>query len=264
MITCTLVPVTPNDEMPARRGAPVSGHSRASVSSSTLPADQSTSGVGSSTCSVFGSCPYRMACTILITPPTPAAAIAWPMFDLMEPSHSGRSRSAPYVASSACASIGSPSVVPVPCASTASTSFVDSRASASAARMTRSCDGPFGADSPFDAPSEFTAEPRTTAYTVCPLRIASDSFSTTRMPTPSHQPVPSAVDAKDLQRPSEESPPWRPKSKNADGVDMTVTPPAIARSHSPLRSACAAMCRPTSEDEHAVSTVTVGPIRPST
>ena len=116
-----------------------SGHSRASVSSSTPPDDQSTCGDGSSTCSVAGSTPCRIASTILITPATPAAAWVWPMFDFTEPSHSGlsASRSWPYVASSACASIGSPSVVPVPCASTTSTSAAASPASASAARITR-------------------------------------------------------------------------------------------------------------------------------
>ncbi len=50
---------------------------------------------------------------------------------------------------------------------------------------------------------------------------------------------------------------------NADGVDITVTPPASARVHSPARSAWTARCRATSEDEHAVSTVTAGPSRPS-
>ncbi|CAM5711684.1 putative protein OS=Streptomyces fumanus OX=67302 GN=GCM10018772_62460 PE=4 SV=1 [Streptomyces fumanus] len=43
---------------------------------------------------------------------------------------------------------------------------------------------------------------------------------------------------------------------------MTVTPPARAIVHSPFRSAWAARCRPTSEDEQAVSTVTAGPSKP--
>ncbi len=49
----------------------------------------------------------------------------------------------------------------------------------------------------------------------------------------------------------------------APGVDITVTPPASARSHSPDRSACAARCNATSDDEHAVSTVTAGPSKPN-
>ncbi len=46
------------------------------------------------------------------------------------------------------------------------------------------------------------------------------------------------------------------------GVAITVTPPARARVHSPCRSAWAARCMATSDDEHAVSTVTAGPSRP--
>ncbi len=46
------------------------------------------------------------------------------------------------------------------------------------------------------------------------------------------------------------------------GFVSTVTPPARAIEHSPERSACAARCRATSEDEHAVSTVTAGPSKP--
>ncbi len=49
---------------------------------------------------------------------------------------------------------------------------------------------------------------------------------------------------------------------NASGVDMTVTPPARAMEHSPDRRACTARCSATSDDEHAVSTVTAGPSNP--
>ncbi len=44
---------------------------------------------------------------------------------------------------------------------------------------------------------------------------------------------------------------------------MTATPPARASVHSPCRSACAAWCSATSDDEHAVSTVTAGPSKPN-
>ncbi len=50
---------------------------------------------------------------------------------------------------------------------------------------------------------------------------------------------------------------------SVSGVAMTVTPPASASVHSPRRSACAARCSDTSDDEHAVSTVSAGPSRPS-
>src|SRR3954447_22414187 len=163
----------------------------------------------------------------------------------------------------AWASIGSPRVVPVPWASTASTSSGRRPALARAARITRCCDGPFGAVRPLLAPSWLTALPATTASTGCPFRRASDSRSTTITPAPSPQPTPSAAAAKDLHRPSGASPRCRENSVNAPGLTITVTPPASARSHSPDRSACAARCSATSDDEHAVSTVTAGPSSPS-
>ena len=91
MITCAFVPLTPNEDTPARRGLPFGVHSTSCLSSSTRPADQSTCVEGRSTCSVRGSRPCRSAMTILITPATPAAACVWPMFDFSDPSHSGRS-----------------------------------------------------------------------------------------------------------------------------------------------------------------------------
>ncbi len=167
------------------------------------------------------------------------------------------------MASSARASIGSPSAVPVPCASTASTSAGVSPAEASAWRMTRSWAGPLGAVSPLEAPSWFTALPRTSASTRCPLRRAEESRSSSTSPTPSAQAVPSAAAAKGLQRPSGARPRWRLNSVNIPGEDITVAPPARARSHSPARSACAARWIATSEEEQAVSIVMAGPSSPS-
>ena len=74
MITCAFVPLIPNDDTPARRGRSRTATARDSVNNDTAPADQSTCGVGTSTCSVLGITPCRIACTILITPATPAAA----------------------------------------------------------------------------------------------------------------------------------------------------------------------------------------------
>ncbi|CAM5552446.1 hypothetical protein SGRIM128S_00165 [Streptomyces griseomycini] len=150
-------------------------------------------------------------------------------------------------------------MVPVPCASTASTWDAVSPALSRACRITRCCDGPLGAVRPLDAPSWLTAEPRTIPSTGWPLRRASDSFSSSSMPTPSPQPVPSALSENDLQRPSAARPRCLLKPMNVFGVAMTVTPPARASPHSPDRSAWAARCSVTREDEQAVSTVTAGP-----
>ena len=93
---------------------------------------------------------------------------------------------------------------------------------ASAARMTRCCDGPFGAVSPLDAPSWLTADPRSTASTGCPLRRASDSRSTSSTPTPSAQPVPSAPRRTPCTGRPAASPRCRLNSTNVAGVAITV------------------------------------------
>src|SRR5580692_9352650 len=84
------------------------------------------------------------------------------------------------------------------------------------------------------------------------------------MPAPSAQPVPSAAAAYDLHRPSGARPRCRENPTNTPGVAITVTPPARAREDSPLRIDWHARCSATSEEEHAVSTETAGPSRPST
>ncbi len=73
-MTWAFVPLIPNDDTPARRWPSRAGHGCGSVSNDTAPADQSTWGEGTSTCRVLGIIPCRIACTILITPATPAAA----------------------------------------------------------------------------------------------------------------------------------------------------------------------------------------------
>jgi hypothetical protein len=116
--------------------------------------------------------------------------------------------------------------------------------------------------SPFDAPSWLTALARRTPSTWWPLACASLRRSSTSRPQPSDHPVPSAASANDLQRPSGARPRWRLNSTNTPGVAMIVAPPASASVHSPLRSACDARCIATSDDEHAVSTVSAGPSKP--
>ena len=145
---------------PARAG-PASGHGRASVSSSTAPAVQSTCGDGSSTCRVRGSTPCRIAmhhldhtgdarrrpgCARCSTSPSRATAAGprrgpgrrWP--------------AAPAPRSGRRASCRCRAPRPRP------RRRRQSRALASACRITRCWDGPFGAVSPFDAPSWLTAD----------------------------------------------------------------------------------------------------------
>ena len=67
-----------------------------------------------------------------------------------------------------------------------------------------------------------------------------------------------------MHRPSPANPPCTPNSTNPAGDAITETPPASARSHSPPRNDWHARCNATSDDEHAVSTVTAGPSVPKT
>ena len=101
-----------------------------------------------------------------MTPATPAAAWVWPMLDLIEPSHSGWSVGAVggrRWRASAWASMGSPRVVPVPWASTASMSVGGEAGVGECWRMTRCWAGPLGAVRPLVAPSWLIALPRMTA-----------------------------------------------------------------------------------------------------
>ena len=76
--------------------------------------------------------------------------------------------------------------------------------------------------------------------------------------------MPSADAPNALHRPSDDSPFIWWNSVKIPGSTITITPPARASSHSPARTAWLARCSATSAEEHAVSTVTAGPSRPST
>ena len=84
------------------------------------------------------------------------------------------------------------------------------------------------------------------------------------MPAPSAQPVPSAPAANDLQRPSGGSPRCRLNSTNTPGVAITVDAAGQRQVALAAAQRLPARCMATSDDEHAVSTVTAGPSRPNT
>ena len=121
-ITCALVPLIPNDDTagPAR---PVHRRPRPRLGQQL---DRAGGPVHLRRRGVHvqrrGQHPCRIAITILMTPATPAAAWVWPMFDLTDPSHTG------FVAVLAVGRQQRLRLdrvaerVPVPCASTTSTS----------------------------------------------------------------------------------------------------------------------------------------------
>ncbi len=121
-----------------------------------------------------------------------------------------------------------------------------------------------GAVRPELRPSWLTAEPRITASTRSPSRRASESRLSTTTPQPSLRTKPFAAASKVLQRPSSASISGNCENEiAASGATTALTPPAIARSHSPSRRFWQAWCTATSEEEQAVSTETLGPRRSS-
>ncbi len=206
----------------------------------------------------------------------PDAASVWPMLVLIEPIKSGVAGSEdpalhseepagrPNSAPRASTSIGSPSGVPVPCASTYCTSAGATPASASACRITACCAGPLGTVRPLLRPSWFVADPRMTARTGSPSAIASPSRFRTSVPHPSLRTNPSAAASNVLHLPSGASMPHFENRIAASGLRTTFTPAATARRHSPDRRLRVARCTATRPDEHAVSTAMHGPCRPST
>ena len=211
MIRCALVPLIPNEDTPARRGRPaVAGHGSASVSSPTAPASQSTCGDGASTCNVARQLPVPHRQHHLDHPGHPRRRLRMPDVRLhrpqpQRPPRPGPARTSP---SAPAPRSGPPARVPVPCPSTTSTSPAPGPRVASAARITRCCDGPFGAVSPLDAPSWFTALPahhRQHPVTVTPrIATAAPAPPAPRPRTsPSRPPPPRYA----LHRPSGASPP---------------------------------------------------------
>ncbi len=113
------MPVKPKPETPATRGR---GPRRQVVGRSatrTFIWSQAISGLGSVKCRLAGIRPCRSASTVLMTEAMPAADSQCPMLLLTEPRCSGwpGSRPGPRTRQAAPTSIGSPSEVPVPCAS---------------------------------------------------------------------------------------------------------------------------------------------------
>ena len=203
--TSALVPPMPKELTPARRGAPAAaGHGASAVARRKGPDASSSAGLGSSACSVGGICRWRSASTALISPAMPAAASRWPMLLFTEPSaHEPGAPPRPKARVSAATSTGSPSRVPVPCASTRPMLAASTPAAASAASITAHCRSRLGAVKLcFSAPSLLTAEPLITACTVSPAASASSSRRSTTTPTPLPGTVPAASAAKARQWPS--------------------------------------------------------------
>ena len=161
---------------------------------------------GTEACSVVTIVVRSSIQTALISPATPAAVSRCPtlLFALpraMDPVGAPRS-----AAASAATSTGSPSGVPVPCASIAPRSPGRQPATASASAITAACPSWLGAVNPtLRRPSLFVADPSTSAR--IRSRPASSARRSTTSPPPEPNTVPAASSAKLRQCPSGESMP---------------------------------------------------------
>ncbi|SKU45508.1 Uncharacterised protein [Mycobacteroides abscessus subsp. abscessus] len=109
---------------------------------------------------------------------------------------------------SAATSMGSPTGVPVPCASTMPIELASTPATACAAMMTSLWAVTLGAVNPvLCRPSLLTALPLTTARIRSPSASASDRRLSSTTPTPSPGNMPAAAASKARHRPSGESGP---------------------------------------------------------
>ena len=119
-ITWALVPLKPKELTPARLGRALGDHGLVSSATATGRFVHSMNGFGSLKFKCLGMASWCSDNTTLMKPATPAAASRWPILVLTEPISSGLfgSRPSPRTRPSARTSIGSPSEVPVPCAST--------------------------------------------------------------------------------------------------------------------------------------------------
>ena len=115
-----LTPPNPEAVTPITCGSRCSASVSSSVTTCKLSPAKSIAGLGSFKCSEGASCWCRSCSTTLSKPAIPAAGSKWPRLLFTEPIERGAAspRLRPNASPRAWASIGSPTGVPVPCAST--------------------------------------------------------------------------------------------------------------------------------------------------
>lgn len=160
------MPPNPNELTPAARGLPSSvrhwRNSRLMYSGDRANAKR---GLRFSQCSEGGSAPWCTARIVFTAPAIPAAESRWPILVFTLPTAHGRGprERSPSTVAKAFSSIGSPIMVPVPCASIYDSASGDMPAVSRAAVMTSICARILGVVMPIVCPSLPIAEPRSTA-----------------------------------------------------------------------------------------------------
>ncbi|OSY51987.1 hypothetical protein BG846_02361 [Streptomyces fradiae ATCC 10745 = DSM 40063] len=149
----------------------------------------------------------------------------------------------------------------MPCASTRPIDSTGTPASASAAEITDCCAALLGTVNPLVRPPWFTAVPLMTPRTRSPSRRAARSGFSTTVTTPSPGTNPSAPESNGRRALDGENERRREPSWKYWGDMPRCTPATTACSHSPARMLRTAVCSATSDDEHSVSIVMLGPCR---
>ena len=176
---CAIVPLYPNDDTPPTSkpspdrliaARPV-GSAHAAPPCKASP----TRGLSRRSCAFGTASPRESPAASTKSPDIAAAGSPWPQLALTPPNASGScasSRACSIAARSEPASIGSPSAVPVPCASSRATDAAATPASANAACSSARCAAPLGAVRLALRPSCRTAAPRNHTDRPAPQAIA--------------------------------------------------------------------------------------------
>eukprot|EP00964_Phaeocystis_antarctica_P021528 scaffold11947_cov82-Phaeocystis_antarctica.AAC.2 len=165
---CAIVPLYPNDDTPpTSKPSPfrfIAARPVGSAHAAPLCRASLTRGLSRRSCAFGTASPRESPAASTRSPDIAAAGSPWPQFALTAPTTSGSCASPRACSIAACsepASIGSPSAVPVPCASSRATDAAATPASANAACSSARCAMPLGAVRLALRPSCRTAVPRT-------------------------------------------------------------------------------------------------------
>ncbi|SCE30597.1 hypothetical protein GA0115236_147210 [Streptomyces sp. IgraMP-1] len=258
-----LVPPKPKELTPARAGPSWAGQETASVGMVKGAFSYAMAGLTVSRLMWGGITRCLRASAVLMSPAMPAADSVCPMLVLTDPTWQAAPGARPSARTwaRALASMGSPTGVEVPWASTYWRSPGVTPASAQTRRTREIWASALGTVMPLVRPSWLTPLPRMTACTGSPSASASSSRLRATRPTPSARTYPSAEASKARERPLGERKPPLVSAIVYCGAECSRTPPASARSLSPRSRLWQARWTVTREELHAVSTVRLGPLR---
>eukprot|EP00966_Prymnesium_polylepis_P098546 2281898-Prymnesium_polylepis.3 len=160
---CAIVPLYPNELTPPHLPPPTHDTCAGKAHPPARAKADATCGLSDRSCAFGDAPPAPSDSTSSSSPVIPAAGSAWPMFALMPPTASFLAvvRCCSTAIDNEPVSIGSPSAVPVPCASLSESAFTATPPSESAAERRSFCACPFGAVKLALRPSCRTALPQT-------------------------------------------------------------------------------------------------------